>query len=126
MITDLVTQGNRYIGGIEGFLGLGVIETYADYQKLGTAAPLYTRDDNTDIQRNFKWDWISQKEMDVARIDSYLYAATSILWQSYGNILLNGGFMSPEVKITSKLTTVALREVSGNHGTQDYDKQPYE
>jgi hypothetical protein len=42
---------------------------------------------------------------DVNRVDAYLYSAFSIIWPAYGNILLNGGFSTPNVIITSAAQT---------------------
>lgn len=40
--------------------------------------------------------------IDVARVDSYFYASRALVWRSFDAFLLNGGFMAPNVFMTSK------------------------
>ena len=35
-------------------------------------------------------------KLEVNRVDAYIYAQDLVSWRAYGNILLNGGFMSPK------------------------------
>ena len=39
--------------------------------------------------------------IEVNRIDAYLYAQRILIWRSYANFLINGGFMSPIVSLVS-------------------------
>jgi hypothetical protein len=41
--------------------------------------------------------------MDVVRVDAFLFASEGLVWHSHGNWLLNGGFISPNSALTSKM-----------------------
>ena len=40
-------------------------------------------------------------QIEVARVDAYLYATNEIDWHTYNSFVLNGGFMSPKSKLVS-------------------------
>ncbi len=41
--------------------------------------------------------------MDVVRVDAFLFATEGLVWHSHGNWLLNGGFISPNAALTSRM-----------------------
>lgn len=68
-----------------------------DYTKLGTQAEYAPRVDGATANLNThqKPD-TAMYANEVSRVDAYLYSQKVVSWRSYQNLLLNGGFMSPE------------------------------
>ncbi|MDD9950754.1 MAG: hypothetical protein OXT67_04220, partial [Zetaproteobacteria bacterium] len=124
---DLRQEENRYVGGEEGYLGLGVLREYREFLQLNQQLSPFQEIRSGSMRtypRTAWWSKHGRKEIDVARVDSYLYAATGLSWQSYANFLLNGGFMSPEVKLTSGLVHRFVGHVS--RYIQDWEHQAYD
>lgn len=79
-----------------------------DYERMGRRAvrpkDIQGRDINLDGQ-----DWFVSNIADnvhiveVSRVDAYIYAQELFSWRAYGNILLNGGFMSPHGGIAARV-----------------------
>lgn len=127
-VADLSKTENRYVGGEEGYLGLGVLNSYEDYKALGSQLDLVRENRNGTIKvygRDDFWPGHALKHIDVSRVDSYLYAATGLAWQQYSNILLNGGFMAPDVKLTSALVHKFVGNTSGSDN-MNYTQKRYD
>jgi hypothetical protein len=43
----------------------------------------------------------SSSKIEVSRLDAYVFANVAFVWQAWGNLLLNGGYMSPHSVLSS-------------------------
>lgn len=71
----------------------------ADYIKLGTPSVLFK--DTAGVAHPISGSFFqpgtadARAQMEVSRVDAFIYAQNNFAWRAYGNILLNGGFMAP-------------------------------
>jgi hypothetical protein len=70
----------------------------ADFLKLGRKATLLT--DVNGVQyalknAHFTPGTDDRAQIEVNRVDAFIYAQKNLAWRSYANILLNGGYMAP-------------------------------
>lgn len=63
----------------------------SDYEALGKPAP-------EAVSRGVNWAWA---QVEVNRVDAYLYAGRAVTWRAFGSILLNGGFAAPHATFVS-------------------------
>lgn len=99
--------GAVVVGSLENGLNLTKVNPYswitkADFNALGVQAKAALKLDGTPSGLPTNSCCSGDPTVDprfrneVAQVDAYLYSQTVVSWRAYGNIVLNGGFMTPK------------------------------